>query len=1128
MTDQTTEPNASVETNLHAFLSGLYRATEDDFRLFYGDETVDAGDDLGPLVTAAGAEPIYVSMVTGGGDVPFLYERTNYAAEDAWAELIGPQATAALYRQNDLGEGTLVCVFALAEAARAEDPALISLSKAMGCDVTDTATDFIATPGANDWRLVHFDPSIVTPIADLVTAYTDGPAAPVAIELDDSLPDHGLLEHATVRTPLDLSDPFFDETVTESFAGGSRASNWKTLHRTRGEVLKTFCRHTVQAEKDGPASVLGATNGKRGADDIEELWFVGLDIDNGFDGDTIARRIIDAGLTAVLASTHSHMTTSTEKSLAFFEDWAAANAAGQVLDDVVMKAAMLDQGLEAAIVETLTFERREVRQAGKMKVKVFMTHAPIPKWRVIVPLDSAFVVAENGETQQDGAEAWRAVPRALAAMLGDLPIDSTGCDVNRLFYHPAHRQGSPWRIDVFGGQPLDWRQALKDYGGDAAEATPSKRRAAGALKGAVHNGPFDARWAKKNGTKLMIADMMVAVDKRQQEEAQAAGTRLSAKDRLITSKADVEKKVLIRCPFEDGHSKAVVRPTGTFVQNPGVSEKAEGFVFYCGHDHCLGKSRTDFLNKMLADQTITAEDVQRHCEMMVDEPEEDDFAAVEADLVALLGIATPAAETAVTAVSKPGAVAVNGVLDGLDQWNPKKTLFTGPNAADEAIDALGKVASVVKMGNKMKVVIRGKDGLGFFSEAEARLFFKPYKAEIEVGLDKNGDPMMKDVPAIDLLLASERRVAWEGIDCDPSNSLPSHVLNTWSGIEIAPAPGGCNLLKAHIRNSLCSGDAGYDHYLTQWFAHMVQKPTQKPGVAPVVIGPKGSGKSTVADFVRRAIGKKHSVKIAQAKHLVGNFNAHLAGMLFCQAEEVTFGGDRKSEGPLKDMITAKTMLAEKKGLDAYQETNFTRFFLVSNDGHVVHASDGERRWFVLRATDLFAGRPMNDPDRIAYFDALNAEADAGGIAAFLDYLLAYDLTGFTPFAAPDTDALSDQKEQGLSDDDQWVLGVLQTGAFDDKDGVELGETWELDEPLEIDQSVVRSSYASHVKRYGGSSGGANAALKALARHGDVKEVRKGARSARKRLYRFAPRQEWRDAFEKRFGIGFAAEMDGDD
>ena len=274
------------------------------------------------------------------------------------------------------------------------------------------------------------------------------PAAPVAIELDDSLPDHGLLEHATVRTPLDLSDPFFDETVTESFAGGSRASNWKTLHRTRGEVLKTFCRHTVQAEKDGPASVLGATNGKRGADDIEELWFVGLDIDNGFDGDTIARRIIDAGLTAVLASTHSHMTTSTEKSLAFFEDWAAANAAGQVLDDVVMKAAMLDQGLEAAIVETLTFERREVRQAGKMKVKVFMTHAPIPKWRVIVPLDSAFVVAENGETQQDGAEAWRAVPRALAAMLGDLPIDSTGCDVNRLFYHPAHRQGSPWRIEI--------------------------------------------------------------------------------------------------------------------------------------------------------------------------------------------------------------------------------------------------------------------------------------------------------------------------------------------------------------------------------------------------------------------------------------------------------------------------------------------------------------------------------------------------------------------------------------------------------------------------------------------------------------------------------------------------------
>ncbi|KAK0349519.1 hypothetical protein LTR94_032792, partial [Friedmanniomyces endolithicus] len=147
------------------------------------------------------------------------------------------------------------------------------------------------------------------------------------------------------------------------------------------------------------------------------------------------------------------------------------------------------------------------------------------------------------------------------------------------------------------------------------------------------------------------------------------------------------------------------------------------------------------------------------------------------------------------------------------------------------------------------------------------------------------------------------------------------------GIEIAPAPGDCSLLKAHILNSMCAGDADNAHYLTQWFAHMFQRPREKPGVAPVVIGAKGCGKSTVADFVCRAIGRKHSVKIAQAKHLVGNFNAHLAGMLFCQAEEVTFGGDKKGEGPLKDAITAKTMLTEKKGLDAYQETNFTRFFL---------------------------------------------------------------------------------------------------------------------------------------------------------------------------------------------------------
>lgn len=1114
-----------VTADLGQFVASLYGASQAPFRLIYGDTTVDVTDDLSPIQTAAGAVPLMLSMTTAQGGVPFLYATTDEPTDDAWEGMLSPDLE--VYPTAILTKGCKVhAVYALSDEAAVDNEAVISLAAAMGAPLEDA----LPTPGADGWALVHFNADHHTALEDLQGAFgtvtapavVDRPAPPVS--------GLGRYKDATIRTVFDFEDPRLAEPITVATGLTVKDTNWEPLRTTRMGALDGFCTHRLSKKKDSAAMVLGKLpppnyddprESNRRNSLIKEVWMVGLDFDTGVTGDELAQAMTDAGLMGVLASTYSHMTTTTTETYRSFALWMvetgrAASVEEAVVDRDVVRARMAAEPKKIlpAIVDTMEIEI--VTEDGSREVVI--THTPLPKWRLILPLDRPFIPAEHDTADEEGFRVWRGVAPALARRLGGLPFDHACVDPARLWYLPNHPADRPdFRIDLFGGDLLNLDDILAEAA-ELAEADADEPATARTRKSTTAStGPFNERWIAREGAGFEIVKLLTEVVKPRQDP----------KLKLVRASRG-KGRVTIRCPFADGHGKRDTNDSaGAFASAPDAS-LGENFTIYCNHGSCIAakRDRLTYLNKMLGDGWFTEDEAHAYETIQHDD---DDDVDVETALADYIGATSTESKTTIAqSPRKSGAVAVNGVLDGLDQWNPKKTLFTGPNAADEAIDALGKVASVVKMGNKMKVVIRGKDGLGFFSEAEARLFFKPYKAEIEVGLDKNGDPKMKDVLAIDLLLASERRVAWEGIDCDPSNSLPSHVLNTWSGIEIAPAPGDCNLLKAHIRNSLCSGDASYDHYLTQWFAHMVQKPTQKPGVAPVVIGPKGSGKSTVADFVRRAIGKKHSVKIAQAKHLVGNFNAHLAGMLFCQAEEVTFGKDRKSEGPLKDMITAKTMLAEKKGLDAYQETNFTRFFLVSNDGHVVHASDGERRWFVLRATDLFAGRPMNDPDRIAYFDALNAEADAGGIAAFLDYLLTYDLTGFTPFAAPDTDALTDQKEQGLSDDDQWVLGVLQTGAFDDKDGVELGETWELDEPLDIDQSVVRSSYASHVKRYGGSSGGANAALKALARHGDVKEVRKGARNARKRLYRFAPRQDWRDAFEKRFGIGFTAETDAGD
>ena len=1096
---QTTEPKAT-DVTLHDFLSTLYGATQDDFRVHHGDDTTDAGNDLAAVLKAAGAEPIYVSLITANGDVPFLFTRLNYAAEDAWADFTDHQPTAALHRTDDLGNGTLVCAFALAEAARADDPAVVALSQAMGCDLTDMQTDFMATPGANDWRLVHFDKAAITPIDDLMAAYCDEPATPV-------VEPAGLEKwrDATVHAGFDpeADDMLAPVVITLGPSSKAGAGKWKATTMTRAQVFELFTRHQTSAFKDGPAAVLGDVEGSRGADNVRSLSFVGLDVDNGFAGDEIARRITDAGLSAVLASTHSHLKTTTTEAMKGFVEWAAEHFPGRELDDEIMRARMAWKGYDQAIVDSMVFDIVEAGQNrdGTPKLKVNIDHAPIPKWRVIVPLAAPFVIAENGATQDEGVEAWRAVPRALARLLGGLPIDDTGCDANRLFYLPSHAAGAEWRIAVFGGDLLDWRAVVEaDHVGEPTVEPRARKRGAACEA----TGPLDERWVAKKGEKLLIVDLIRKFN----------DPRAAAPDRLIRGK-DAEDKVHIRCPFEDDHSKTTARDKGCFVQNPGVSHKAKGFVISCSHHACHNRDRIEHLNKMVTDDWFAAEDVEAACNMVVeDESPADNDVDVEAALAEYAGLPPP---------QMAGGVAIASALK-IDLTEPEQCLFDGPNAEAEAVEAMGRVASVVSLGNKVRIATRTKDGLTFYVKTDAGLWFSSYRALLEVGQDKDGQPKVKEFAALDLLLKSDKVKRYAGIDCDPSGSLPDYILNTWEGIKIAPAPGDCSLLLEHILESTCAGNAEHYKVLIQFFAHMFQKPNEKPGFAPVVIGPRGAGKSTVADFLRRAIGKRHSVKIAQGKHLVGNFNAHLSGRLLVQAEEVTFGGDKKGEGPLKDAITSPTTLTEPKGFDPYEETSFTRFFLVTNPGHAVPAGDGERRWFVLKVRDLFEGKAHDHPDRTGYFDALRAEADAGGIAAFLHYLVNdVDISDFKPWAPPVTDALGDQVRQSFGDEEFWIEGILESGLFKTRDGEESIEEWGLDEPLVIPSAVVIASYNSHVKRFGGSSGGSGAARRALEAHGEVGIGKTSVQQGRKPAYTLGTRREWRDRWMAKFGTNLREE-----
>jgi energy-coupling factor transporter ATP-binding protein EcfA2 len=133
-----------------------------------------------------------------------------------------------------------------------------------------------------------------------------------------------------------------------------------------------------------------------------------------------------------------------------------------------------------------------------------------------------------------------------------------------------------------------------------------------------------------------------------------------------------------------------------------------------------------------------------------------------------------------------------------------------------------------------------------------------------------------------------------------------------------------------------------------WLAHIVQQPTLKPGSTLVITGRKGTGKSTLFDYMNQLLGR-HGITVSQRKQIVGQFNGHLATTLLMVCEEAFWAADPQAEGVMKDMITNKSMLIEKKGYDPIQSLNYTRLALISNMDWVVPASlKDERRFGVFR------------------------------------------------------------------------------------------------------------------------------------------------------------------------------------
>ncbi|PZR74381.1 MAG: hypothetical protein DI537_45920 [Stutzerimonas stutzeri] len=239
--------------------------------------------------------------------------------------------------------------------------------------------------------------------------------------------------------------------------------------------------------------------------------------------------------------------------------------------------------------------------------------------------------------------------------------------------------------------------------------------------------------------------------------------------------------------------------------------KSEGFVIHCRHGHCHERDRADYVRQMLEDGWLEIEDLT----------------------------------------------------------NPAY-LLPEPDLIEAAIDQLNAREAVVVIGGKTRILIEPPEGDGRsepeFAQVQERRYWHAPNRVMQDG---------KMVPVFDVWLNSPKRREYKGVVFEPQGAH-SDYYNYWQGFAVEPNPNAsCARFLDHLRHNICRGEEGLFKWFVAWLAQMVQQPSEKPGVAVVLRGGRGTGKTIVGEYVGAMLHRRNYVQIAQSKQLVGNFNAHL-------------------------------------------------------------------------------------------------------------------------------------------------------------------------------------------------------------------------------------------------------------
>lgn len=186
-------------------------------------------------------------------------------------------------------------------------------------------------------------------------------------------------------------------------------------------------------------------------------------------------------------------------------------------------------------------------------------------------------------------------------------------------------------------------------------------------------------------------------------------------------------------------------------------------------------------------------------------------------------------------------------------------------------------------------------------------------------------------------------------------------------------------------------------YLSNYIAHMFQKPTELPLVALLFKSEQGLGKDLMTEILGKILGNGLCYKEPKMSNITGEFNSSVENKIIVQLDEVCGSDGHFNRELLKNMITAPLLNIRRMRTDVQTTPNYIRLMLSTNNGNVISIPADDRRYVVFKGGDLIV-----PSKRVDYYNKLvSILNNKKSLNSIYSYFMNKDISDFIPSSPKD-------------------------------------------------------------------------------------------------------------------------------